>query len=234
MKKTMMAGALLGAVLGMAGCATQPACIHPDTSAKGWRNLLGDGPLEQVADFKPGTWRRDGKDGITSTVDRALWFKGTYENFVLDFEYKLDPEANSGVIIYCSDLKNWIPNSVEVQLLDDDGAKWRNDPPRLKNGGLYGHVGPAKSAVKPAGEWNRMTVWAEGKHVKVAVNGQPSVDVDLAQYTSAKVNPDGTPIQPWLSKPMAELPTKGAIGLQGKHGGACPYFRNVRILERGK
>ena len=234
MKKTMMAGALLGAVLGMAGCATQSACIHPDTSAKGWRNLLGDGPLEQVADFKPGTWRRDVKDGITSTVDSALWFKGTYENFVLDFEYKLDPEANSGVIIYCSDLKNWIPNSVEVQLLDDDGAKWRNDPPRLKNGGLYGHVGPAKSAVKPAGEWNRMTVWAEGKHVKVAVNGQPSVDVDLAQYTSAKVNPDGTPIQPWLSKPMAELPTKGAIGLQGKHGGACPYFRNVRILERGK
>ena len=234
MKKTMMAGALLGVVLGMAGCATQPACIHPDTSAKGWRNLLGDGPLEQVADFKPGTWRRDGKDGITSTVDSALWFKGTYENFVLDFEYKLDPEANSGVIIYCSDLKNWIPNSVEVQLLDDDGAKWRNDPPRLKNGGLYGHVGPAKSAVKPAGEWNRMTVWAEGKHVKVAVNDQPSVDVDLAQYTSAKVNPDGTPIQPWLSKPMAELPTKGAIGLQGKHGGACPYFRNVRILERGK
>ena len=167
-------------------------------------------------------------------MDSALWFKGTYENFVLDFEYKLDPEANSGVIIYCSDLKNWIPNSVEVQLLDDNGAKWRNDPPRLKNGGLYGHVGPAKSAVKPAGEWNRMTVWAEGKHVKVAVNGQPSVDVDLAQYTSAKVNPDGTPIQPWLSKPMAELPTKGAIGLQGKHGGACPYFRNVRILERGK
>ena len=106
MKKTMMAGALLGAVLGMAGCATQPACIHPNTSAKGWRNLLGDGPLEQVADFKPGTWQRDGKDGITSTVDSALWFKGTYENFVLDFEYKLDPEANSGVIIYCSDLKN--------------------------------------------------------------------------------------------------------------------------------
>ena len=234
MKKTMMAGALLGAVLGMAGCVTQPACIHPDTSAKGWRNLLGDGPLEQVADFKPGTWQRDGKDGITSTVDSALWFKGTYENFVLDFEYKLDPEAHSGVIIYCSDLKNWIPNSVEVQLLDDNGAKWRNDPPRLKNGGLYGHVGPAKSAVKPAGEWNRMTVWAEGKHVKVAVNGQPSVDVDLAQYTSAKVNPDGTPIQPWLSKPMAERPTKGAIGPPGQPGGACPSSRTVRLLRRGK
>ena len=233
MKKLMIAGALMGALFGLTGAAAQPG-VHPDTSAKGWRNLLGDGPLENVAVFTPGTWKRVDKDVITSTVDSSLWFKGSYENFVLDFEYKLDPEANSGVIIYCSDLKNWIPNSVEVQLLDDFGAKWRNDPPRLKNGGLYGHIGPAKSAVKPAGEWNRMTVWAEGKHVKVAVNGELSVDVDLAKYTSAKTNPDGTPVQPWLSKPMAELPTKGAIGLQGKHGGASPYFRNVRILEQGK
>ena len=75
MKKLMMAGALLGLLLGTAGCVTQTG-IHPDTSAKGWRNLLGDGPLEQVADFKAGTWQRDGKDGITSTIDSALWFKG--------------------------------------------------------------------------------------------------------------------------------------------------------------
>ena len=224
-----MAGALLGAVLGMAGCVTQPACIHPDTSAKGWRNLLGDGPLEQVADFKPGTWQRDGKDGITSTVDSALWFKGTYENFVLDFEYKLDPEANSGVIIYCSDLKNWIPNSIEVQLLDDYADKWKNDPPRLRNAGLYGHCGPEKSVGKPAGEWNHMTITAQGKKVKVVCNEVVTVDEDISRYTSAKVNPDGTPIQPWLSKPLATLPTKGGIGFQGKHGGARPYFRNIRI-----
>lgn len=227
MKKLIIACAAFGALCAAAG-------IHPDTTAKGWRNLLGAGDLAKVADFKPGTWQRDGKDGITSTIDSALWFKGEFENFVLDFEYKLDPEANSGVIIYCSDVKNWIPNSIEVQLLDDFGSKWKNDPPRLKNGGLYGHIGPEKTAVKPAGEWNRMTVWANGKNVKVAVNDKLSVDVDISKYTSAKVNPDGTPIKPWLSKPLAELPTKGAIGLQGKHGGACPYFRNVRILENGK
>jgi hypothetical protein len=28
---------------------------------------------------------------------------------------------------------------------------------------------------------------------------------------------------------MAELPTKGRIGLQGKHAGAPIYFRNVKI-----
>jgi len=118
-----------------------------------------------------------------------------------------------------------------VQLLDDAADKWKNDPPRLRNGGLYGHVGPETSNVKPAGQWNRMTILAKGKHVRVTVNGKVSVDEDLSRYTSAKTNPDGTPIQPWLSRPLAELPTHGAIGFQGKHGGARPYFRNIRIRK---
>ena len=80
MKKLTIAGALLGLLLGTAGCVTQTG-IHPDTSAKGWRNLLGDGPLEQIADFKAGTWQRDGKDGITSTVE--MWATGHAE-MILD------------------------------------------------------------------------------------------------------------------------------------------------------
>ena len=205
--------------------------VHPNSRAPGWK-LYGTGwtgKLEQIADFEPGVWTPCDFNGFTASKDSALWFKGDFQNFILDFEYKLDPAANSGVIIYASDLKNWIPNSVEVQLLDDSADKWKNDPPRLKNGGLYGHCGPAKSNVRPAGQWNRMTVWAMGKRVKVAVNGEITVDADLSQYTSAKTNPDGTPIQPWLSKPLAEIATHGAIGFQGKHGGARPYFRNVRI-----
>lgn len=235
MTSKLLTGVALSGALFMTGCLCCSG-VHPCTGGSEWRNLLGaDGAaLNTVADFKAGTWSRTADGGIFSTVDSALWFKGEYENFVLDLEYKLDPAANSGVIIYCSNIAQWIPNSVEVQLLDDHSDKWRNDPPRLKNGSLYGHVGPAKSNVKPAGEWNRMTIWAQGQHVKVAVNGEVTVDADLSKYTSAKTNPDGTPIQPWLSRPMADLPTKGAIGLQGMHGGAKPYFRNVRIRELGK
>lgn len=208
---------------------------HAQTWKPGWKKVFGSygAKLEQFADFEPGVWHKIDWGGfvLTAEKDSALWLKGEYENFVLDFEYKLDPAANSGVVIYCSDIKNWIPNSVEVQLLDDWADKWKNDPPRLKNGGLYGHVGPAVSNVKKAGEWNRMTIWATGKHIKVMVNGMVTVDEDISRYTSAKTNPDGTPIQPWLSRPMADLPTKGAIGFQGKHGGARPYFRNVSLLQ---
>ena len=208
---------------------------HPQSWKAGWRAVLplGGKKLSDVADFEPGVWKTVewGNSVLTAEKDSALWLKGEYENFVLDFEYKLDPAANSGVIIYASDVKNWIPNSVEVQLLDDAAEKWCKDPMRLKNGSLYGHVGPAKSNVRKAGEWNRMTVWAQGKHIRVVVNGELSVDEDLSRYTSAKTNPDGSPIPPWLSRPLAELPTRGAIGFQGKHGGARPYFRNIRIKE---
>jgi len=63
------------------------------------------------------------------------------------------------------------------------------------------------------------------------VNGAVTVDTDLSPWTSAKKNPDGTDIPPWLSRPWAELPTRGRIGLQGKHGSASIYFRCVRIKE---
>ena len=191
--------------------------------------MAGAGALESKFDFEAGVWHEVAPGVITAENDSAIWLKGEYENFVLDFDYKLDPAANSGVVIYCSDLKNWIPNSIEVQLLDDYADKWKNDPPRLRNAGLYGHCGPEKSVGKPAGEWNHMTITAQGKNVKVVCNEVVTVDEDISRYTSAKVNPDGTPIQPWLSKPLATLPTKGGIGFQGKHGGARPYFRNIRI-----
>ena len=215
MKKTMM----VAAAAALCGCCCE----------KWTEPMAGAGALESKFDFEAGVWHEVEPGVITAEKDSAIWLKGEYEDFVLDFDYKLDPAANSGVVIYCSDLKNWIPNSIEVQLLDDYADKWKNDPPRLRNAGLYGHCGPEKSVGKPAGEWNHMTITAQGKKVKVVCNEVVTVDEDISRYTSAKVNPDGTPIQPWLSKPLATLPTKGGIGFQGKHGGARPYFRNIRI-----
>ncbi|MGL5547579.1 MAG: 3-keto-disaccharide hydrolase, partial [Tannerellaceae bacterium] len=50
-------------------------------------------------------------------------------------------------------------------------------------------------------------------------------------WKSGTKNPDGTEIPSWLPKPFAELPTKGYIGLQGKHGDSQIWFRNVTIKE---
>ena len=209
---------------------------HPNSRSAEWKSLYNRGKkIEEQFEAEPGVWRPAGRRGeITANKDSALWTKEEYENFALDFEYKLEPGANSGVLIYGSDTKNWIPNTVEIQLLDDYAEKWSKDPAYMMNASLYGHCAPTKRNVRPAGQWNRMTVYARGKNIQIICNGEKVMDADLSKWTDAKKNPDGTAIPPWLSRPWAELPTKGKIGFQGMHGKSKPYFRNIRIRSLAK
>ena len=204
---------------------------HPNSRTAPWKPLYNRAKkVEEQFDVEPGVWHPAGRRGeITADKDSALWTKEEYENFALDFEYKLEPGANSGVLIYGSDTKNWIPNTVEVQLLDDYAEKWAKDPAYMLNASLYGHCAPTKQNVRRAGKWNRMTVFARGKNIQIICNGEKVLDADLSLWTDAKKNPDGTKIPPWLSRPWADLPTKGKIGFQGMHGKSRPYFRNIRI-----
>jgi hypothetical protein len=213
-------------VSAVAGCATQSLSLKSHPNSSGWENLFA--PDLSNATFPKGIWFIE--DGLlTASEDQCIWTTKEYENFTLDLEFKMGDAANSGVIVYCSDLKNWIPNSVEIQILDDNSPKWAKAAANWKCGGLFGHSVPMKQAVKKAGEWNRMTVTGKGQQIRVLLNGELVTDANLKDWTSAKKNPDGSEIPPWLSRPFAELATKGHIGLQGKHGGAPIYFRNIKI-----
>lgn len=58
--------------------------------------------------------------GVLAAVeDESIWTKTEYENFELDLDFKTDVGTNSGVVVYCTDTKDWIPNSVEIQIADD-------------------------------------------------------------------------------------------------------------------
>jgi hypothetical protein len=83
--------------------------------------------------------------------------------------------------------------------------------------------------TKRPGEWNRMLVLAKGRQIKVWLNGELTADMDMDKWKEVKKNPDGSDIPGWLSKPAATMPAKGRIGLQGKHGDATVWFRNVRL-----
>ena len=150
---------------------------------------------------------------------------------MLDLEFKNGPEANSGVVVYCTDLKNWIPNSVEIQIADDHADKWAKSPATWQCGAVFGHLAASESNVNPPGEWNRYTIRCVGRQIDVVLNGQHVTSMDMSRWTSAKTNPDGSDIPAWLNKPYSTLPTKGRIGFQGKHGGAPIWFRNIRIRE---
>jgi hypothetical protein len=146
-------------------------------------------------------------------------------------EFKTAAGTNSGAIVYCSDIQNWIPNSLEIQIADDFAEQWASQPATWHCGAIFGHLAPTKTMVKPAGEWNRFVITCRDQNITVVLNGETVTKLDMSLWTSAKTNPDGSEIPPWLSKPLAELPTRGRIGLQGKHAGAPIYFRNLKIRE---
>ena len=68
------------------------------------------------------------------------------------------------------------------------------------------------------------------EQVTAVLNGKHVSHMDMSKWTDNKVGPDGTVIPPWLTKQKkCDMPTKGKVGLQGKHGGAATDFRNIKI-----
>jgi|WetSurSiteA1Bulk_404760.scaffolds.fasta_scaffold01010_3 hypothetical protein len=204
----------------------ETAGSHP--GSVNWNDLFAADLSD--AEFPAGVWTF--ADGIlTASEDQCIWTKKDYGNFVLDLEFKTAEGTNSGVIVYCTNLENWIPNSVEIQIADDYAKQWAESPNTWQCGAIFGHLAPVKSMVKRPGEWNRFTITCKGQNIKVMLNGEQVNEMNMALWTSAKTNPDGSEIPSWLSTPFAKLATHGHIGLQGKHAGAPIYFRNLKIKE---
>jgi hypothetical protein len=182
------------------------------------------------ADFPQGVWSIE--DGvITATEDQCIWTQREYDNFILELEFKTAEGTNSGVIVYCSDTENWIPNSVEIQIADDYAKQWAEANKTWQCAAIFGHLAAKKSMVKKPGEWNKMIVACKDKIIHVVLNGSTVTEMDMGLWTSGTKNPDGSDIPSWLSTPFAELATKGKIGFQGKHAGAPIWFRNIKIKE---
>lgn len=203
-----------------------PLTQHPDVS--GWPQLF-DKTLSN-ADFPSGIWTI--QDGVmTASEDQAIWTQRPFDNFILDLEFKTAAGTNSGVVVYCTDRKDWIPNSVEVQIADDFADQWAKSPKTWQCAAIFGHLPASESRVKKPGAWNRYTITCQNHRITVVLNGKLVTDMDMRKWTSATRNPDGSEIPAWLNRPFAELATMGYIGLQGKHAGAPVYFRNVKVKE---
>ncbi|MFI5154639.1 MAG: DUF1080 domain-containing protein, partial [Chitinophagales bacterium] len=112
---------------------------------------------------------------------------------------------------------------------DDFSEEWSKAPPSWQCAAIFGHQPASKHNVKKPGEWNHYTVTCKGKLIWVALNGEIVNTFNMGEFTSAKINPDGTEVPSWLSNPPSTLALHGHIGFQGKHAGAPIFFRNIRI-----
>lgn len=211
-------------LLGGIALSTVFFCFAED---EGWRPLFDEKLSNAV--FDPSVWSKDSDGCLTAEKDIAIWTRDDYSRFELSCEYNLDPAGNSGILIYCSNTEKWIPNAVEIQLIDNDAPRWKGLNPKQANLAFFGHQAPTSNPAKPAGNWNCIKVRADGSRLSVTLNGVLVNECDLSVWTDAKKLPNGEAIPPWLSRPWAELETTGKIGLQGRHAGAGVRFRNVRI-----
>jgi len=229
MKKIIFISLFILPVLANKLFAQDSAYIHPDTNSGGWVKLFDDKLSNGI--YQAGVWIIDNSGVITATKDTCLWSKKEYNDFVLDLDFKNAEGTNSGVIVHASNIEEWIPHSVEIQIADDYASEWRKSPANWQCAAVFGHQAVTKRTVKKPGEWNHYTIICRGRKIWIVLNGELVNTCDMSLYTSAKTNPDGTEIPKWLSNPMSTLPLRGHIGFQGKHAGAPIYFRNIKILE---
>jgi len=137
-----------------------------------------------------------------------LTTKRKYKDFIIDLEFKFEKRGNSGVFLRVADPKNHVTTGFEVQILDTHGKK---KVTAHDCGGIIGTAIPSRNMVKPAGQWNRYTITCKGSNVKVVLNGEQVVDLDLS------------------TSKLKDRPPAGYIGFQDE--AKRIWYRNVRIKE---
>lgn len=212
--------ALLAAIClaSIAAPSTVSAAGHPDTA--GWPDLFAKDLSNAVA---PAKWSF-GTDGALVAGDHeTLWTKEAYGNFILDLEFKVAKESNSGIFLRSSNIKNVLA-ALEIQVHEKtDGTKYG------MVGAIYDAMPPGKDASKPVGEWNHCTITCQDSLVSVVLNGEEIIRADLNNWPEVKKNPDGTANK--FPVALKNFARKGPVGLQGLHGAAqAPvWYRNLKV-----
>jgi len=205
-----------------------PIVVEGQPMGKGWKNLFGNNLSKAIYDKS--IWK-DSSGVITASKDDAIWSFDEYDDFILDLDFQNADGTNSGVIVHATDIVEWIPNSVEIQIADDYSKQWSKAAPTWQCAAIFGRKPATNKSLKPAGEWNHFTITCKGKMISIVLNGSLVNECNMDDFTSNKVNPDGSSVPSWLKNPMSTLALRGHIGLQGKHAGAPIYFKNVKVFK---
>jgi hypothetical protein len=177
---------------------------------EGWAGAANDYEVKDGAIVcKPG------KGGV-------LFHKDTFDDFVMQVEYQMPEAGNNGLAIrYPGEGRASYVGMCEIQLLDDEHAKYAKLDPRQYTGSVYGMAAPARGYNRPLGQWNFMDVEVRGSTIRVELNGTRIVDADVSTITQF----------------MGDLPHPGKDRLTGHVGFAGHNdpvaLRNVRLRRTG-
>jgi serine/threonine protein kinase len=191
--------------------------IFDSKSNRGW----------MLTNRKPLPPNRIQPDGLNphGTGSYLVVYEKKLGDFVLDFDYKLSRGCNSGVFLRVGDLGDPVNTGIEVALEDTTGTSY------VDSGAFYDLVAPDADVQNPAGQWNHMTITADGPILAVSLNGKAVSRINLDEWTVAGKRPDGSDHK-FKKRPLADLPRTGYLGFQD-HGRDC-WFRTITLKTRGK
>jgi hypothetical protein len=162
----------------------------------------------------------DGKIICPKDGGGNLFTEKEYSDFVLRFEFKLEDGSNNGIGIRAPLQGDAAYMGMEIQVLDDDSDKYKGKiRPEQHHGSVYDVFAAKPGSLKPAGQWNEEEIRAEGRHIKVTLNGKVITDADLNTVTDPKK----------IEKHPGLFRDSGHIGFLGHN--EYVEFKNLRIKD---
>jgi len=155
---------------------------------------------------------------------RGSWLlsEKEYGDFILEYEFKLGERGNSGCALRAPLFGDPAFDGMELQMAD-----LRYNPSAKDSeltGGLYRAIAPVKQVYKPT-HWNKYEITCKGSMVKVILNGEPILNVNLDEQDKTVQRHDGSD-----APPLKDRPRKGRIGFQElSRGDEHVQIRNARI-----
>ena len=148
---------------------------------------------------------RNGQNWSTDPAKSGSWLRtrDEHSDFRLELQYKINQGGNSGVFFRSALEKNPAFTGFEVQIYDSPGTP----PTKTGPGSLYDFAAPTKNNIRPAGQWNTMTLNANGDKVRVEINHEKVLEATVNRAR------------------------RGYIGLQNHDSNSVVQFRNIRIED---
>lgn len=215
----MRSTALLS-ILVTAAAAAEPGFqpLFDGKTLKGW--FLAERPAAKDGKPSRGYIVEDGAIVCPADGGGNLLTEKEYANFILRFEFQMEPGGNNGIGIRTPKEGNPAYAGMEIQILDHGHERYAGKlKPTQHHGSIYDVVPAHADALRPAGQWNEEEILADGTRIRVTLNGKVITDADISTIT----DPGVLARHPGLRRPS------GHIGFLGH--GTRVSFRNIRIKE---
>jgi len=177
----------------------------------GWKLVGGKGPGYVV---------EDGKLVCPADGGGNLYTDREYSDFILRFEFLMEPGGNNGVGIRSPLAGDAAYRGLEIQILDDQHERYKGWlKPEQHHGSVYGLIPARTGYLKPAGQWNDEEILLDGRRIRITLNGVIILDTSLDIVQEPQV----------LKKHPGLARASGHIGFLGH--GTRVEFRNIRLRE---